>query len=158
MTLLLDMPSSETPGSPPTACAQFFVGGTSLRPVRTASALPIAPPSDSGGNLISGLTGSHLLRPAKLLASLSDHDQKEALQSSWRSKTFTSGLSTIRSASSSPDITTVSTGHLHRWLFHPLERHLASLRPDVQISCIRLFGSRICCLTAQNKDDGSRDP
>jgi hypothetical protein len=46
--------------------------------------------------MISGLIGSPLLRPAGLLASLTE--------------TFTSGLSTVRSPSLSPDMTTVATG------------------------------------------------
>src|SRR6516162_4762960 len=45
---------------------------------------------------MSGLIGSPLLRPAGLLASLTE--------------TFTSGLSTDRSPSPSPDMTTVATG------------------------------------------------
>src|SRR5215831_2731498 len=49
---------------------------------------------------MSGLTGSPLLRPTELLASLTE--------------TFTSGLSTVRSPSPLPDITTVATGRFHR--------------------------------------------
>src|SRR5215469_18269906 len=62
---------------------------------------------------MSGLTGSPLLRPAELLASLTE--------------TFTSGLSTVRSPSPLPDITTVATGRFHRRVFHPLDLQLASL-------------------------------
>src|SRR5215471_7060230 len=40
---------------------------------------------------------------------------------------FTSGLSTARSPSPSPDITTVATGQFHRRDFHPLDLQLASL-------------------------------
>src|SRR6516165_7776485 len=45
---------------------------------------------------MSGLIGSPLLQPAELLASLAE--------------TFTSGLSTVRSPSPLPDMTTVATG------------------------------------------------
>src|SRR6516164_4999218 len=45
---------------------------------------------------MSGLIGSPLLQPAELLASLAE--------------TFTSGLSTVRSSSPLPDMTTVATG------------------------------------------------
>src|SRR5215831_7092648 len=62
---------------------------------------------------MSGLTGSPLLRPAGLLASLTE--------------TFTSGLSTVRSPSPLPDMTTVATGRFHRRVFHPLDLQLASL-------------------------------
>src|SRR5215831_4080281 len=62
---------------------------------------------------MSGLTGSPLLRPAELLASLTE--------------TSTSGLSTVRSPSPLPDITTVATGRFHRRVFHPLDLQLASL-------------------------------
>src|SRR5215472_16568205 len=62
---------------------------------------------------MSGLTGSPLLRPAGLLASLTE--------------TFTSGLSTDRSPSPLPDMTTVATGRFHRRVFHPLDLQLASL-------------------------------
>src|SRR5215471_10262349 len=62
---------------------------------------------------MSGLTGSPLLRPTELLASLTE--------------TFTSGLSTVRSPSPLPDITTVATGRFHRRVFHPLDLQLASL-------------------------------
>src|SRR5215831_3954267 len=62
---------------------------------------------------MSGLTGSPLLRPAELLAFLTE--------------TFTSGLSTVRSPSPLPDMTTVATGRFHRRVFHPLDLQLASL-------------------------------
>src|SRR6266540_7218704 len=56
---LLDMSSSTTPGSPSAACAQiFFADDTGLRPVLRNSALPMVPPSASGGRNISGLPGS----------------------------------------------------------------------------------------------------
>src|SRR5215813_5427756 len=62
---------------------------------------------------MSGLTGSPLLRPTELLASLTE--------------TFTSALSTVRSPSPLADITTVATGRFHRRVFHPLDLQLASL-------------------------------
>src|SRR5215831_16526747 len=42
-------------------------------------------------------------------------------------ETFTSGLSTVRSPSPLPDMTTVATGRFHRRVFHPLDLQLASL-------------------------------
>src|SRR5215472_5525094 len=77
---------------------------------------------------MSGLTGSPSLRPAELLASLTE--------------TFTSGLSTVRSPSPLPDITTVATGRFHRRVFHPLDLQLASLHWP------RSFALRMaCCLS-----------
>jgi hypothetical protein len=87
-----------------------------LHPVPSRQNLPSPRAPDSSAlstRTISGLIGSPLLRPAELLASLSE--------------TFTSGLSTVRSPSPPPDITTVATEQFHRWDFHPLERQLASL-------------------------------
>ena len=51
--------------------------------------------------------------------------------------TFTPELPASRSPFSSSDITTVATGHFHRWDFHPLESQLASLH--------RLFHPLLSC-------------
>src|SRR5215471_3927598 len=94
------------PGEPVAAYIQF------LRDTRLPS-LWTKKARHSRCYAMSGLTGSPLLRPAGLLASLTE--------------TFTSGLSTVRSPSPLPDMTTVATGRFHRRVFHPLDLQLASL-------------------------------
>src|SRR5215471_20263188 len=70
-----------------------------------------------------GFTGSQLLRPVRLLASLVGSDR----DCSRPPEAFTSRLSTVRSPSPPLDITTTSTGLLCRRDLHPLEWQLASL-------------------------------
>ena len=73
---------------------------------------------------ISGLLGSLPLRPVELLASLGG-----STGSPPATETFTPGLPTTRSPSSSPGMSTVVAGQLHRRDSHPLEQQLASLHP-----------------------------
>ena len=80
--------------------------------------LPTARPSQRYP--ISGLTGSPLLRPAELLASLSE--------------TFTSGLAAVWSPSPPPDITTVPTEQ-----FAPAE--LSSAGTAASVAARALLGS-----------------
>jgi hypothetical protein len=119
---LPDMPSSPTPGSssiarPISRCRH------GLRRRLTGSTLPNIPQSDSRGAQFRGFTGSQLLRPVRLLASLSDRTGK----SSRPPEAFTSRLSTDRSPSPPLDMTTTSIGLLCRRDLHPLESQLASL-------------------------------
>src|SRR5437764_14582064 len=72
---LPDMPSSPTPGSsniarPISRCRH------GLRRRLTGSTLPNIPQSDSRGAQFRGFTGSQLLRPVRLLASLVGSDRK----------------------------------------------------------------------------------
>src|ERR1700730_13642698 len=75
--------------------------------------------------MISGLPVSLSLRPAKLLASLTDPTRNGPTE------TFTPGLSTGRSPFPPPGMTTVVAGRLHRRDLHPLEHQLASLQPPI---------------------------
>src|ERR1700730_3933278 len=75
--------------------------------------------------MISGLPVSLSLRPAKLLASLTDPTCNGPTE------TFTPGLSTGRSPFPPPGMTTVVAGRLHRRDLHPLAHQLASLQPPI---------------------------
>ena len=94
-----------------------------LRRRLTGSTLPSIPQSDSRGAQFRGFTGSQLLRPVRLLASLVGSDR----DSSQPPEAFTSRLSTDRSPFPPLDMTTTSTGLLCRRDLHPLEWQLASL-------------------------------
>jgi hypothetical protein len=101
------------PGEAIAAYTQFLRASIGLR-----RELPTARPSQRYP--ISGLIGSPLLRPAELLASLSE--------------TFTSGLAAVWSPSPPPDITTVPTGQ-----FAPAE--LSSAGTAASVAARALFGS-----------------
>jgi len=85
---LPNMSFPASPGSLSLRVPSSFATSTGLRRETNGSALPMS--------TLSGLTDSPLLRPAELLASLSE--------------AFTSGLPMGRSASPPPDMTTVATG------------------------------------------------
>ena len=94
-----------------------------LRRILTGSTLPSIPQSDSRGAQFRGFSGSHLLRPVGLLASLVGSNR----DFSRPPETFTSRLSTDRSPSPLLDMTTTATGLLCWRDLHPLEWQLASL-------------------------------
>jgi hypothetical protein len=80
---------------------------------------------------ISGLPGSSLLRPVKLLAPCAD------LTSFVAAEAFTSRLSTSRSPFSPLDMTTAVSGRFCRWDFHPLERQLVLLHHNKEGGSIK---------------------
>jgi hypothetical protein len=88
---------------------------------------------------MSGLTGSPLLQPAELLASLSE--------------AFTSGLSTVWSPSPLPGMTTVATGRFHRRDFHPLDRHLASLHQILDFYHASQYLARAAAAICKNEEE-----
>src|SRR4051812_15046520 len=69
------MPSSLTPGSSHIACVQLRDADAGLRRDLSGSALPTLPQSVSRGARFRGFTGSHLLRPVRLLAPLDGSDR-----------------------------------------------------------------------------------
>jgi hypothetical protein len=98
-------------------------GKTVLRRWRKVSALPTILQSASRRADFSGLPGSLLLRPVKLLAPSADLTRVPPAIG-----TFTSRLPTSRSPFSPLGITTTVTGLLCRKDAHPLESQLALLR------------------------------
>ena len=121
-TFLSDMPSSTTSGSSCIALSRSRCRH-GLRHRLTGSTLPSIPQSDHAGLQFRGFTGSQLLRPARLLASLvgSNRDCSQPPEA------FTSRLPTGWSPSPPLDMTTTSTGLLCWRDLHPLEWQLASL-------------------------------
>jgi hypothetical protein len=121
--------------APSSTASAFTLGGRARR-------LPTLPSNPfREGRKISGLPVSLSLRPAKLLASLTDPTLTGPTE------TFTPGLSTGRSPFPPPGITTVVAGRLHRRDLHPLEHQLASLQPpkipDGEFSSVRFQGRYI---------------
>ncbi len=102
----LGMSSSTTPGSPAAACTQFLRRRRWLSPLTDGLSTPnLSHHPLRVGLRFRGFSGSHLLRPAELLASLADPTGL-----SQPTETFTSGLPTGWSPFPPPDITTVATG------------------------------------------------
>ena len=122
--LLLDMPPSETSGSPSGARAQFFPDGIGLNRVSSGSALPSTP-------VIRFRRARHFaasLRFAfatacRVVGPLDGSDRAFAQPQGLLLPSFRSS----RSPSSSSGIATVVSEHFHRWYFQPLEQQLASL-------------------------------
>ena len=113
---LLDMPSSTTPGRSQPVCSSLAVPDIGLRHVMSGSALPTILQSASRRADFSGLPGSLLLRPVKLLAPCADLTRVLPATG-----TFTSRLPTSRSPFSPLGITTTVTGPFCRRDSHPLE-------------------------------------
>ena len=134
--LLLDMPPSETSGSPSGARAQFFPDGIGLNRVSIGSALPNTP-------VIRFRRARHFaasLRFAfatacRVVGPLDGSDRASAQPQGLLLPSFRSS----RSPSSSSGIATVVSEHFHRWYFQPLERQLASLQeyPARTVPCQR---------------------
>jgi hypothetical protein len=122
--LLLCMSYSMIPGPRRLHLPSSFINGCGLHPNGMGSASPNIPSNPlHEGERISGLPVSLSLRPAKLLASLTDPTPKGPTE------TFTPGLSTGQSPFPPPGITTMAAGRLHRRDLHPQEHQLASLQP-----------------------------
>ena len=99
---------------------------TGLRRFRPGSALPMRPPSVSGGPLISGLLWFTLsLRPVNLLASSTDPTGFPQPR-----RHLLSGFQRVGHPSRRRVSLRWHLGILHRRDLHPLEQQLASLHPE----------------------------
>src|SRR3954470_312916 len=93
-----------------------------LRRDPSGSALPTLPQSVSRGARFRGFTGSHLLRPVRLLAPLDGSDRVSPATGGFYIQA-SDGLVALPAL----DMTTTATGLLCWRDFHPQERQLASL-------------------------------
>src|SRR5690349_12418389 len=100
-----------------------------LRRDLNGSALPTLPQSVSRGARFRGFTGSHLLRPVRLLAPWTDLTEFPRPPGA-----FTSRLPAGRSPFPPLDMTTTATGLLCWRDFHPQEWELASLHQILRAS------------------------
>jgi hypothetical protein len=123
--LLLNMPPSETAGSPLGALAQFFPNDLGFNRVFSGSALPSTPVIrfKRGGPFAVSLRFT-FVTACRVVGPLGGSDQAFAQPQGL----LLSSFRTSRSPFSSSSIATAVSEQFHRWYFQPLERQLASLQ------------------------------
>src|SRR3954470_13028415 len=117
-----DMPSSLTPGSSHIACVQLRDGDAAFAEIRAARHSQHSRNPFHAGLAFRGFTGSHLLRPVRLLAPLDGSDRVSPATGGFYIQA-SDGSVTLPVAGYDYN----STGLLCWRDFHPQERQLASL-------------------------------
>src|SRR4051794_26501522 len=120
-----DMPSSLTPGSSTSHVSSLRDADAAFAEIRAARHSQHSRNPFHAGLAFRGFTGSHLLRPVRLLAT----PGRIGPGFPGPPGTFTSRLPAGRSPFPSLDMTTTATGLLCWRDFHPQEWQLASLHP-----------------------------